>query len=139
MSEYGKIVLLYVDIGRFIRNGKFVYIETRVVVSLVRTTLTVQVAATYGPAGRLETIRGCWSTVTRVFWQERGSIRSVSLSTKWPSDGSRQTFGSLSKRRLCLQPSIGYVPETCCGRRICTPIADTNGWLGDHRTTRTLG
>ena len=28
LSGYGKIVLLYVDTGRFIRNGRFVYIET---------------------------------------------------------------------------------------------------------------
>ena len=58
-------------------------------VSLVRTTLTVQAAATSGPARRLETTLGCWFTPTRVlFQQERGSIRSVSLCTKWPSDGS---------------------------------------------------
>ena len=71
-------------------------------VSLVRTTLTVQAAATSGPARRLATTLGCWFTPTRVlFQQERGSIRSVSLCTKWPSDGYRQTFGCLSKRRLC--------------------------------------
>ena len=89
----------------------------RVVVSLFRTTLEVHLAATSGPARRLETTPGCWSTATRVGFfsrQERGSIQSVSLCTKWHSGGS-----NLSKRRLCLQPRIGYVPETCCGRRRC--------------------
>ena len=48
MSGYGKIVLLYVDIGVFIRNERVVCISRvrRVVASLVRTTFTVQVAAT---------------------------------------------------------------------------------------------
>ena len=103
--------------------------------SLVRTTLTVQVAATSGPARRLQTTHGCWSKATRVFFSGWNAVafspfHSVRSGSQMVSDKCLDVYPNA----VCAYNQVSVT----CPRLVAVgvdvyQIADTTGWLGITR------